>query len=67
MMSQLFPTATHWGNYLVEVSDGRIVAVRPHGDDADPSPIGQSLLAAMDATCRIGQPVVRAGWVWRRP
>ena len=67
MTSQLIPTATHWGNYLVEVNDGRIVAVRPHGDDTDPSPIGQSLLAAMDPTCRIGQPMVRAGYLAKGP
>ncbi|MGC6454313.1 MAG: hypothetical protein ACON31_10420, partial [Candidatus Puniceispirillaceae bacterium] len=33
-------TNTHWGTYEVEVSDGRVTALRPFSEDPDPSPIG---------------------------
>ena len=41
--SELIPTSTHWGNYLVERRNGRITAVHPYAADPHPSPIGQSL------------------------
>ena len=40
---RLFPTVTHWGNYLVEVENDRIIAVHNYADDPHPSAIGQSL------------------------
>lgn len=60
--SSYIPTCTHWGNYLVDVSDNEIVAVHPYEDDADPTPIGQSLLNTMDPGCRIPQPMIRQGY-----
>ncbi|MEZ5934912.1 MAG: molybdopterin-dependent oxidoreductase [Alphaproteobacteria bacterium] len=59
------PTSTHWGNYQVEVREGRLSAVRPAGNDAHPSPIGQSLLDAQDRGCRIHKPSVREGYLKR--
>ena len=51
--SELIPTSTHWGNYLVERRNGRITAVYPYAADPHPSPIGQSLRDAQDADCRV--------------
>ena len=65
-MADLVPTATHWGNYLVERRAGKIAAVHPYPYDETPTPIGQSLLAALDADCRIPQPMVRRGWLHER-
>jgi biotin/methionine sulfoxide reductase len=62
---QLIPTSTHWGNYRIEVDNGRIKAVHPYEEDKNPTPIGQSLLDALDESCRISQPMVRAGY-WER-
>ncbi|MFK8047042.1 MAG: molybdopterin-dependent oxidoreductase [Halioglobus sp.] len=60
---QISPTCTHWGNYRIE-SDGRdITAVHPYEVDAEPTPIGQSLLNALDEGARIPQPMVRAGYL----
>ena len=63
------PTSTHWGNFLADVRDGRrLHAVRPVGNDTDPSPIGQSLLASQHQGCRVPRPSVRGGYLrdqWR--
>ena len=61
----LIPTSTHWGNYRIEVDDGRIKAVHPYKEDKNPSPIGQSLLDALDERSRISQPMIRAGYLER--
>ncbi|MGR8921882.1 MAG: molybdopterin-dependent oxidoreductase, partial [Gammaproteobacteria bacterium] len=57
-----FPTATHWGNFLVETDGEDIVAVHDYADDPDPSPIGQSLRDSRDPRVRIDQPMVRQGY-----
>ena len=61
--SNLTPTCSHWGNYLIEADAGVITAVHPYEEDPDPSPIGQSLLNALDKGARIPQPMVRAGYL----
>ena len=66
--SALTPTSTHWGNYLLESRDGRVVAVHHYDADRNPTPIGQSLLDAQDAACRIPAPMVRRSYLrapWR--
>lgn len=59
------PTSTHWGNYLVETSDGRLKAIHPAYHDTNPSPIGQSLLATHDRGCRVPEPCIRKGYLDR--
>jgi len=61
--SVLTPTSSHWGNYLVETDGGVITAIHPYAEDPNPSPIGQSLLDALDKGARIPQPMVRAGYL----
>lgn len=58
-----YPTSTHWGDFIAEVSDGSVQVVRPADGDANPSPIGQSLLDSQDRGCRIDQPYVRRGYL----
>ena len=60
-------TAFHWGAYQVEVQGERIVAVRPFGEDPDPSPIGRSIPDVVHHPCRVAQPMVRKGWLERGP
>ena len=64
--SELIPTSTHWGNYLVERRNGRIAAVHPYPADPHPSPIGQSLRDAQDPGCRVPQPMIRRGYLAQR-
>lgn len=52
---------THWGPFLVDTQDERVVAVRPHPDDPDPSPIGQSLRQVRE--CRVARPSIRRSWL----
>ena len=56
-------TSTHWGDFVAEVSDGNVTAVRPADGDTNPSPIGQSLLDSQHRGCRIDQPYVRRGYL----
>ncbi len=62
----LVPTSTHWGNFRVETGADGLVAIHPAERDTDPSPIGQSLLAAQDEGCRIPRPCVRKGYLDKR-
>ncbi len=59
----LIPTCSHWGNYLVEAEGNVVTAIHSYAEDPDPSPIGQSLLDALDKGVRIPQPMVRAGYL----
>lgn len=57
------PHSAHWGGFVADVIDGRLVATRPfHGDPA-PSPITESLPDAVHAPSRIDRPYVRRGWL----
>ena len=56
-------TSTHWGDFVADVADGEVLAVRPAAGDSNPSPIGQSLLDSQDRGCRIDQPYVRRGYL----
>jgi len=61
------PTSSHWGNYRVEVSDGKIAAIHPYTVDINTTPIAQSLRDAQDPDCRVSQPMIRksyfeSGW-----
>lgn len=59
----LTPTSSHWGNYRVETRDGQLVAIHPYEADKNPTPIGQSLLNALDPGCRVPEPMVRKGYL----
>jgi biotin/methionine sulfoxide reductase len=56
-------TSTHWGVYDVTVQGGRITRVAPFEHDPDPSPIGQSLAAAVTGPTRVRQPAVRRSYL----
>lgn len=63
MGNTLTPTCTHWGNYRIESDGRRILGVHPYTTDSDPTPIGQSLLDALDPGTRIPQPMVRQSYL----
>ncbi|NCF52450.1 molybdopterin-dependent oxidoreductase [Gammaproteobacteria bacterium] len=65
-MGKVTPTSTHWGNYLVETEDGRLIAIHHYAADKNPTPIGQSLLDSQDPNCRVPQPMVRKSYLARR-
>ena len=59
----LYRTATQWGVYHVEVQDGKIVGVKDHPADPDPSPLGEALVDGIQHPLRIKRPSVRRGWL----
>lgn len=59
--------ATHWGTYHARLENGRAVALDPIADDADPSPIANSMIGALDDPARIGTPMVRATFLEKGP
>ena len=54
---------THWGHYQVTGSGDKIVKVEPSIYDSEPSPIGDSLLDAMDSNSRVAQPAIRQSFL----
>jgi anaerobic selenocysteine-containing dehydrogenase len=62
-MTKLIRNHAHWGAFLAEVEDGRVVGVRPFEHDPDPSPMIQAVPAAVHSRTRIVQPMVREGWL----
>ena len=56
-------TVTHWGAYALEVKENNITGVRGIKDDADPSPIGMSLIGTLNDKSRITGPMVRKGFL----
>lgn len=55
--------AAHWGTYRAEVENGRVSALHPFEDDPNPSAIGAAMVETLDGPCRIGQPMVRHGFL----
>jgi biotin/methionine sulfoxide reductase len=62
-MKESHPTCTHWGNYLVETEDGKLLSIRNYAADKEPTEIGQSLLDALDPNVRVAEPMIRAGYL----
>ena len=60
------PTSTHWGNYVADVRDGRVHAVRPAAGDTNPSDIGQSLKDSQHTGARVPRPCIRRGYLQKR-
>ena len=61
----LVPNNSHWGAFLAEVADGRIVGVRPSPRDDNPSPLITAVPDVVHAANRIARPMVRKGWLER--
>ena len=56
-------TATHWGIYRPLVEHGRLTAMEAVAWDADPSPIGRSMVDGITSPSRILRPAVREGFL----
>jgi len=60
-------TSTHWGVYEVEIEAGRVSRLKPFAHDPEPSPIGQSIPAALHSPTRVLRPSVRKSYLERGP
>lgn len=66
-MSEHIPSASHWGHFSVEVSDGEVIGITAADYDPDPSPILASIPTTLKHPTRIARPMVRAGYLERGP
>ena len=62
-MTKLVRNHSHYGAYIAEVEDGRIVGVRPFEHDPNPSPIIEGVPETVHSRTRIPSPMVREGWL----
>lgn len=60
------PHSSHWGAFSVR-TEGDVLEIIPHPQDPTPSPILPNLSDAAAPACRIGQPMVRKGWLENGP
>lgn len=60
-------TSTHWGVYEVEVAGGRVTRLKPFAHDPDPSPIGNSMPAALTSPSRILRAAIRKSYLDHGP
>ncbi|MEE4959852.1 molybdopterin guanine dinucleotide-containing S/N-oxide reductase [Pseudomonas alliivorans] len=56
-------TSLHWGAYRPQVVNGKLQALQPVEWDKDPSPIGDSVAAAITSPTRIMRPAVRRSFL----
>ena len=61
------PQLAHWGAYLAEVNDGRIVAATPHPLDHDPSALLGNIPGSTHSEARVRKPAIRKGWLENGP
>ena len=64
---QTLMTSSHWGAGVVELSEGRLVAVRPHPEDPDPSRINENIPGGLQGSARVRRPAVRKSYLERGP
>ena len=62
---KLLLTSGHWGPGVVEASGGRLVSVRPHPDDLDPSRINENIPEGLQGSARVLRPAVRRSYLER--
>ncbi|MGH2549350.1 MAG: molybdopterin-dependent oxidoreductase [Thermomicrobiales bacterium] len=59
--------SSHWGSFEAVVEDGKVVAVTPNRQDADPSPLLANIPGSTNHKSRIAAPMVRKGWLEKGP
>ena len=63
MSKTLVRNHSHWGAFLAEVEDGRVVGVQPFEHDPEPSPLIEAVPAAVHSDTRVMRPMVRESWL----
>ena len=62
-MKKLVPHASHWGAFLAEVEEGRLVGTRPFEHDPSPSALVEAWPEMVYSPLRITRPHVRKGYL----
>jgi biotin/methionine sulfoxide reductase len=63
MSKTLVRNHSHWGAFLAEVEDGRVVGVQPFEHDPEPSPLIEAVPDAVHSKTRVLRPMVRESWL----
>ena len=66
-MATSFRNSSHWGAFLADVENGRVIGVRPFEQDPDPSPMLGGIAESVHAPARVDRPMVREGWLKNGP
>lgn len=61
------PHLAHWGTYAAQAEGGEVVAVHPHPEDRDPSPLLGNIPGSIRHRSRVTGPAVRRGWLESGP
>ena len=56
-------TANHWGVARALVKDGRVMSLRGHPGDPEPSMINDNILSSLQGGARILRPAIRKSWL----
>ena len=67
MSTRLVQHHSHWGAFLAEVEDGRVVGAKPFARDPEPSPLIEAFPEAVYSKTRVMRPMVREGYLARGP
>src|SRR5262245_19376638 len=67
MTTRLVQHHSHWGAFLAEVEDGRVVSAKPFARDPEPSPLIEAIPQAVHSPLRIARPMVREGFLTHGP
>lgn len=62
-MLRLIPHACHWGAFLAEVEDGRLVGTRPFPEDPAPTDLIKAWPEMIYSPLRVAKPYVRRGYL----
>jgi biotin/methionine sulfoxide reductase len=66
-LNSTFLNRSHWGVFVPEVAEGKLVTVRSFAKDSDPSPLLHSIPDAVAHRSRVMRPAVREGWLKNGP
>ncbi len=66
-VERLLLTSSHWGPGLLDLSGGRLVSVRPHPGDLEPSRINENIPEGLHGSARVRQPAVRQSYLRHGP
>jgi biotin/methionine sulfoxide reductase len=67
LTEKIVPHSSHWGAFAAEIKDGRFVKAHPFAHDPAPSELLRSMTEAVYHRSRVGQPMVREGWLRNGP
>ncbi len=66
-MKKRIVTSSYWGAGIAEVENGKLIGVRPHPDDPNPSRINDNWRDSLYGNARVRRPAIRKGYLDNGP